>query len=211
LVRSLQAVVGNLTREGASVPAALGAARPALEARVRAWQAALPRPRAQAPEPAQALSGEAATLYRQGPAAGSLDGELEALGALDRLLAEAGVQPLPPDLREGVAAAELASLGARVAFLRTWLAQLLTALPRSESATSKVAADRAFDVLVKSRLPLLVTREAELVRLQTALGRLEREPGERGEAAVRLAATVRTLTEDFMEHARRLLDARAGA
>jgi hypothetical protein len=125
------------------------------------------------------------------------------------LFAAAGVAPFAAELRDAVAEAEVASLGARVRFLRGWLTQLFNALPQPEALRTRADADRAFDQLVKSRLPMLVTREGEWVRLKAAAVRLASEPGERGHAAQKVESMVDTMAEEFMSYARRLLDARA--
>jgi hypothetical protein len=205
----LQTVIENLRREGASVEAGMRAARAPLEARVRAYLSGLSAPRSSAFEGKQVFSGEAYHAYRQSLAASALDGEGRALQALSALLVESGAAPLPKELLEQTATAEFASLTARVRYLRTWLAQLLSALPEPEGLGSRADADRAFDLLVKSRFPMLVTKEGELVRLDTALRRLATEAGERGDAVAQLASTVLALGEDFMGFSKRLLDVRA--
>ena len=59
---------------------------------------------------------------------------------------------------------------------------------------------------------MLVTREGELVRLDSAARRLVYEigeRGERGETVTKLVNTIRAIGEDFMSYAKRLLDVRA--
>ena len=93
-----------------------------------------------------------------------------------------GRRPFGAGPREALAQAELASLAGRVRFLRSWLSQLLGSLPAPEDMNGKADADRAFDKLVKSRFPMLATKEGELVKLQAALNRLLDEPGELAQA-----------------------------
>ena len=51
-------------------------------------------------------------------------------------------------------------------------------LPAPEEMSGRNEADKAFDKLVKSRFPMLATKEGELVRLQAGVARLVDEPGE---------------------------------
>jgi len=209
LVRAVQTVVDNLKREGASVEAGLRATRELIEQRVDAHvKTNLVAPRTHPPEAQPALSGEAYNTYRQQLAATAPDGELLALSNLGGLLKAAGLPGFPVEVREAVANAEVASLAVRTRFLRGWLNQLLSNLPKVEALKSRQDADRVFDALVKSRLPMLVTREGELVRLSAAAARLEGEGGERGDAARKVQQVVQAVGEEFMGYARRLLDAR---
>ena len=70
-------------------------------------------------------------------------------------------------------------------------------------------ADRAFEVLLKSRLPMLVTREGELVKLKASATRLASESGERGETAKKVESSIELIAEEFQVFSRQLLDARA--
>lgn len=208
--RAVQAVIDNLRREGASVEAGLRAAREVLEQRLATHlSTALVAPRTPPPDGPQALSGEAYTAYRQQLAAPAPDGELLAFTRLSELLVGAGLPPLGQDTRDQVANAEVASLVVRARFLRGWLSQLLGSLPQPQDLKSRADADRAFDALVKSRMPMLVTREGELVRLKASAARLSGEADERGQAAQKVEGLVQGMAEDFMGYARRLLDARA--
>jgi hypothetical protein len=54
--------------------------------------------------------------------------------------------------------------------------QLLQRLPSPDAVKDRAEADRAFEALLKSRLPMLVTREGELVKLKSAASRLAQEP-----------------------------------
>jgi MoxR-like ATPase len=208
LTRALQPVVDNLRREGASVEAGVRTVRGPIETRVREYVKGIQAPRSTSADANQILNGEAYTVYRQTLSANAPDGEVKALDGLCALLVEAGSPALPSELREQLATAEIASIITRVRYLRTWLSQLLSALPDPRELKHKVDADRAFDALVKSRFPLLVTKEGEFVRLETSLRRLTGEPGERGEAVLKLEQTMRALAEDFMGFAKQLLDAR---
>jgi len=209
LVRALQPVVDGLRREGVAVPQAIGPARDVIEERLEDHLRSIQPLRATSPEMAQVLSGEAHTIYRQALTASAPDGEAQGVATLFGLLAEVGAPPLSPSLYASAASVELASLVVRVRYLRTWLAQLLAHLPAPETLKSKAEADRAFDALVKSRFPMLVTREGELVRLDAAARRFADEAGERGETVAKLVNTLRAIGEDFMSYAKRLLDARA--
>ncbi|MCC6336372.1 MAG: AAA family ATPase [Myxococcales bacterium] len=210
LTRAVQVVAGNLIREGASAEAGLRAVRELIERRVDEHvKTALVPPRTPPPEAQPAFSGEAYTVYRQQLAAAAPDGELLALSNLTGLFTAVSLPALSADLRDAVATAEVTSLVARVRFLRGWLTQLFNSLPQPEALRNRADADRAFDQLVKSRLPMLVTREGEWVRLKAAAGRLNGEAGERGQAAQKVESMVETMAEEFMSYARRLLDARA--
>lgn len=209
LARALQALLEGLEREGVVVTSAIAEARDVVERRVREHLSSLEAPRPIAPEPAQALSGEAHTHYWQVLAGRAPEGEAQGVRAVSRLLAGAGARPLPEELEAQAVSAELGALVLRVRYLRTWLAQLLGSLPAPEGLRTRADADRAFDALVKSRFPMVVTREGELVRLDAATRRFAHEPGERGETVATLERTVRALGEDFMDYAKRLLDVRA--
>ena len=209
LARVVQPVVDNLKREGTNVPVALVEARNLVDQRLREHLAGLEPPRASSPDLSQVLSGEAHTQYRQALSANAPDGEAQAFQSLSQLFVDAGVRPLSPDLYVLAANAELASLVVRVRFLRTWLAQLLAHLAVPEDIRHKADADRAFDALVKSRFPMLVTREGELVRLDAAAKRFVGVEAERTETVSKLVNTIRAIGEDFMSYAKRLLDVRA--
>jgi len=209
LARALQPVLDNLEREGVAVPEATREVRHVIEQRVREHLRGREPARPTSPDVSQVLNGEAYAQYRQAVSANTPDGETQALGTLSQLLTHVGSEPLPDELVSAAANVEVASLVVRVRYLRTWLAQLLANLPAPEELKGKADADRAFDALVKSRFPMLVTREGELVRLDAAARRFSNERGERGETVAKLVNTVRAIGEDFMSYAKRLLDVRA--
>ena len=78
-----------------------------------------------------------------------------------------------------------------------------------EKLRSGADSDKAFDALVKSRFPLLVTREGEFVRLGAALARLVQEPGDRGEIVRLLGQDAHRCEEAFSRFSRRLIDSRS--
>jgi hypothetical protein len=86
---------------------------------------------------------------------------------------------------------------------------LLQRLPPPDQVKDRAEADRAFELLLKSRLPMLVTREGELVKLKSAAGRLAQEPGERGDVARKVESSVDLIAEEFQTFSRQLLDARS--
>ncbi len=213
LTRGLTTAVEALRREGSSPELAMQANAKLLEERVTQHCTALAKPpHLGAPDVQQVLGGEAYLAYRQQLAANAPDGELTALNALEALVTPllGGRRPFSAAPKESLANAELQSLAGRVRFLRSWLSQLLGSLPAPEDMNGRADADRAFDKLVKSRFPMLATKEGELVRLQAALNRLLDEPGERGEAAKKLDQALRGVAEDFASFSKRLLEARAG-
>lgn len=205
-VRLIQSAVDDLQREGASPAPALRTSRDAIEQRLQTWGAGLPTPRAVAVEAPKALSGEAYTFYRQQLAAQSVEGELAALTTLDTLLRSVGALPIAAELREHIANVEVQSIGARVRYLASWWTQVQAGL--ADKTKSAAEADKGFDALVKSRFPMLVTREGELVRLEAALKRVNQEPGERGESVRALTDEVRRCDEAFARFSRTLIDAR---
>lgn len=209
LTRTLQPVVDNLKREGASVQAGVRAVRGLIESRLREYVQGLQAPRSVSPDANQIFNGDAYNVYRQSLTANSPDGEVKAFLTLSELLADSGSPPLPGELREALATAEIASLITRARYLRTWFTQLLAALPKPEEVRNRAEADRAFDSLVKSRFPLLVTKEGEFVRLEASLRRLASEPGDRGEAVHKLENSMKFLAEEFMNYAKKLLDVRS--
>lgn len=209
LARAIEPVLDTLEREGVAVPAAIVEARDVIEHRIIQHLQGLKPPRATSPDTIQIVNGEAYSQYRQIVSANAPDGETEALAMLSQRFTEVGSPPLSPELAAAAANVEVASLVLRVRYLRSWLAQLLANLPVPEEIKGKAEADRAFDALVKSRFPMLVTREGELVRLDSAAQRLVHESGERGETVTKLVNTIRAIGEDFMSYAKRLLDVRA--
>ncbi len=213
LSRSIAAVVENLRREGCTVEATLLSSRKTLEDRIGAYAQGLAKPTTvQHPDVQQVMGGEAYLIYRNQLAANAPDGELSALHSLETLLAPAtprGQRFFSPAVSDALSVAELTSLANRIRFLRSWLSQLLGSLPAPEEMTGRAEADKAFDKLVKSRFPMLATKEGELVRLQAGVGRLVEEAGERGENARKLDQALRGIAEDFASFSKRLLEARA--
>ncbi len=204
LVAAVQALVDNLAREGASVNLALRSVHELIERRVRDFSKDLSVPSKVALPSAQVLSGEAYTVYRQQLVASAPEGSLLALQNLNLLLTERTGLSLAPQLRTGVENVEAAWLGSRVRFLRDWLTALLQALPPVAALKGRADADKVFDALVRSRFPMLVTREGEFVRLRSAVARLE------GDWARTAEATVAQLAAEFGDYSRKLLDVRDG-
>lgn len=211
LTRLAQNIADNLKREGAAWEPALRAVGPDVERRLRAHLKALPPPKSVSPEQTAGLSGEAYNFYRQQLSTNGLEGELAAFEQLESLFVEAGAPRFAPDVREAVGIAEVNSVGIRVRYLRAWLTQMLTVLPRPEQLRSAADADKAFDAFVKSRFPLLVTREGEFLRLATALDRLVGLPGDAGEAVKALRQAVASAEDIFGTFSRALIDARVAA
>ncbi len=213
LSRAITTVVDNLRREGCTVEGTLASSRKTLEDRIAAYATAVSKtPAVQHPDVQQVMGGEAYLVYRQQLAANAPDGELAALQSLEQLLAPAtprGQRFFSPQVRDALSVAELTSLANRIRFLRSWLSQLLGSLPAPEEMSGRNEADKAFDKLVKSRFPMLATKEGELVRLQAGVARLVDEPGDRGENARKLDQALRGIAEDFASFSKRLLEARA--
>lgn len=203
--RLMQVVVDNLNREGADPGAALRFARARFEARLREHIERLGAQRAVIPAETKALSGEAYQYYRANLATQAEEGEFAALTGIDALLARVGLAPLPAQFRELVSAAELRAVGLRVRYLSGWWRSLEEAL-RNDTAISP---RQRFDALVKTRFPTLVTREGELVRLESSLGRLGAAAA-KGEATSALTAELAGLERAFAAYSRQLIDARAG-
>ncbi|MBI3183599.1 MAG: AAA family ATPase [Myxococcales bacterium] len=209
--RVVQTVSDNLRREGLSPEPLLAENHDVIEQRLRDHAQVLSQPvRSPHPEAPQVLNGEAYLHYRQELAAAAPDGELTALASLESLLATTSGGPaISSEVKESVASVELAFAQARVRFLRAWLSQLLTSLPSPDELSHKAEAERAFDRLVKSRFPLLATKEGELVRLKGTLELLCAHRGPISESAKKLEQALRGVAEDFASFSKRLLDARA--
>lgn len=111
-------------------------------------------------------------------------------------------------VRAAVAEAELSFLQSRIKYLRSWLTQLLSALPAPEALNGRPDAERTFERLVRSRFPLLALKEGELVRLKATLGMLETLPGALGDSARKLSAQLRGIDEDFGRFSRQVLERR---
>ncbi len=201
LAQLAQTIADGLSREGLEPTYALVALVPALEQRIAEVSQALSQRAAPVPPvAAQARGGEAYPEYLRLVSA-AVDGELLGLRQLEELL-KPGHVGLAPALRLAVAQSELSSLGSRVKWLSAWLAQVLAGLPKSEAVHSVAVADQAFDGLVKSRFPLLVTREGELLRLDAAAQRMADEPGAVGSEARALSGRIAALAADFQAYAR---------
>ncbi|MFZ5446945.1 MAG: AAA family ATPase [Myxococcota bacterium] len=208
LVRLMQGAMDNLRREGAAPEAALRATRDDVERRVRAYAQGLAPAKLQAPDSARVLTGEAYSFYRTQLSTQAIEGELSSLSSIEELLRTVRAQPLPADVRELIANAEVGSVGVRVRYLWSWWSLIERNLPEPQKLSAGTEAEKTFDALVKSRFPLLVTREGELVRLGAALGRLASEPGQRGEVVRSLSEELRACEEAFATFSRALIDAR---
>lgn len=212
LHRALQSLLENLRNEGVQVQVVLKAVRGVLDKRLSEYvQSRLEVPRTAPPSAPQVLSGEAYDIYRRAFSGGPVEGALQALNSLSALLQKEGDAPVAAAVREAVADAEVTALLSRARYLRGWLSQLLSALPQADALRSVAAADRVFDQLVKSRMPMLVTREGELLRLTSVVSRLAGDPEEseeRGHNVRKAQVLVESVGADFMDYARRVLDAR---
>jgi MoxR-like ATPase len=214
--RALQSVMENLRREGVPAEAVFAECREILEGRLREHARLMAREVASPPPAATAvLNGDAYVFYRGEFSARAPDGELAALigleGQLAPLRAGGGAGFLSDGVRAAVAQAELAFVHSRVKYLRSWLTQLLTALPAPDSLAEKADADRTVDRLVRSRFPLLALKEGELVRLKGVLTLLVSMPGDLGESARRLEGQLRGIDEDFGRFSRQVLQRRAAS
>lgn len=207
LQRLMQGVLDDLEREGASAGAALRVARDELERRVSAYAKGLAAPKLVNPDATRVLTGDAYTFYRQQLSAQAVEGELTALKNIDGILRAVGAVALPAETREQVADAEVQSIGVRVRYLSSWWSLVETALP-IDKLRGGADSEKAFDALVKSRFPLLITREGEFVRLGAALARLAQEPGDRGEVVRALHQEAQRCEEAFARFSRRLIDSR---
>lgn len=199
---ALQTVSDDLQREGASSDVAIRACAPELEKRIFAWAQKLSGVGAVAPEPNRMFSGEAYTQYRTQLSAQAIEGEVASFARISERLKAAGTAGLSDELRAQLAAVELQSLQARVGYLQAWWTAMRAAID-PKALKSAGDADKAFDALVKSRYPQLITREAELVRLVAAADRIG-NPG----ALAPLRAVATELQDDFARFSRTILDAR---
>ncbi|WP_375744110.1 MoxR family ATPase [Corallococcus interemptor] len=211
--RAVQAVAENLRREGVTAEPVLAECRDLMEHRLREHARVLSREVASPPPaPNAVLNGDAYTYYRGELSAQAPDGELSALVGLDGQLMAARPPSasafLSDTVRAAVAEAELSFLLSRIKYLRSWLTQLLSALPAPEALNGRADAERTFERLVRSRFPQLALKEGELVRLKSSLGMLETLPGELGESARRLSAQLRGIDEDFGHFSRQVLERR---
>jgi len=210
--RAVTQGVEALRREGVDPVPALAEGREVLESRLKAHALTLAQGLRSLPAQPAVLNGEAYALYRERySGTGVPDGELSALLGLEAFLV--GLQPgsggFSAQVRESVASAELSSLHHRVTFLRAWLAQIVTTLPKPEEIKERPEAERAFDRLVKTRFPLLAMKEGELVRLQASLAVLIKQGGEVGAQARKLDEMLSTLSNTFSVYSKKLLEIRA--
>lgn len=208
LQRMIQFVQDNLRREGADAEQALRAVRDDLEKRVLAYTQTIAPPRAIPAEAIKAFSGETYSWYRTNLASQNVEGELNGLQGINALLKSARAEVLPFNVREYIADAELRSIADRVRFLSTWWETIADLLPTTKKPKPSDA-DKAFENLVKSRFPFLITREGEWVRLSAALERLKTEEGERGQIVAQLRDELTQSEASFARITRGLIDARA--
>ncbi|MBM7117520.1 AAA family ATPase [Archangium primigenium] len=214
LSRTVLSVAENLRREGLTPEPVFVECREVLETRVRDYVRNVGRELASVPPaPQAAISGEAYHFYRGDFSQQARDGEFSALLGLEGQLAFARAPSatffLSEAVREAVARVDLAFVQTRLKFLRSWLTQLLTALPAPQTAQNRASADHIFDRLVRSRFPMLTLKEGELVRLKGVLGVLMAVPGEPGESARKLEGVLRGINEDFTNFSKQLLERRA--
>jgi MoxR-like ATPase len=210
LVRTVDAVVENLRKEGAAPETCIRGVRDVIEARViELAKASGQLPKLALPEGNAVVSGDAYQAYRQQLVQPAPDGDLLAFKNLSSLLTGLGGPPLNAQLRDVLLTGELTWLTARVRYLRAWLTLLLQRLPAPDQVKGRAEADRAFELLLKSRLPMLVTKEGELAKLKAATARLTSEAGERSESARKIDASIGLIAEEFQVFSRQLLDARA--
>ncbi|HYV46944.1 MAG TPA: AAA family ATPase [Myxococcaceae bacterium] len=212
--RAVQRVMENLRREGISPDSAFTEAREIVDARLKEHARNLLQDVRRPPPPPGMLNGDAYLYYRE-HLAGTVasDGELQGLLQLEAQLQQARQSGAPAYLSDGVkesvARAELASMEAKIRFLTEWMKKLLGSLPDPAQLRERADAERAFDRLVKSRFPMLIMKEGELLKLQTSLQALARQSGDVGEDARRLDGAVRQMAESFGVFSKRLLEVRA--
>jgi hypothetical protein len=209
----VQTVAENLRREGLEPEPVFVECREVLESRLREYVRGLGREVVQPSlSPQAALTGEAYTFYRGDFSTQARDGELAALMSLEGQLSFARPPSTPAylsqPLMEGMARVELAFAQTRLKFLRGWLTQLFTALPAPQTLQNRDAVEQVFDRLVKSRIPLLLLKEGELVRLRGVLSVLNTLPGELGEGARKLEVVLRSIDEDFSHFSKQVLELR---
>jgi MoxR-like ATPase len=203
LSNAVHSVAEQLAREGLPPAPVLGECRPILREQISEYL----RRAAQAfPMPDGAGTDAAYVRYRQATAS-RMEGQSRALAALASVLSQEDPAQVERELARAVAAAELAALRSRISFLEVWLDGVLGALP-DPSTIRPDQVDRAFDALVKSRLPALVLREGELVRVRGALQELAALDGGAASAAAQLATAVQVLEDRFESFSRLLIEAR---
>ncbi len=163
----------------------------------------LPASPLEVPQGGELLRGHGYERYRR--TFEQVDSVVRVFAAIERTV---GAERVSAETRHGVEAYELAQLEARVRFLTDWLSGLIAALPEEEALSSAAAAEGAFDAWVMSRLPLLLTRERELLQLREQLEPLLRRGGAASARAKSVAESVHALEERFATFSRRLLAAR---
>ncbi len=198
----LQTVSDDLQREGASSDVAIRACAPELEKRIFAWAQKLAGAPALVPDPNRLFSGEAHNQYRTQLSAQAIEGEVAAFARISERLKSAGTTGLGEELRHQLSSVEFQSVQVRVGFLQAWWEGIRAAID-GKALKSPGDADKAFDALVRSRYPQLVTREAELVRLVAAADRIGNPA-----ALAPLRKLALELQDDFARLSRTLLDAR---
>jgi len=201
--RLMQVVLDNLNHEGAAPGPALRFARARFEFKLQEHIERLGAQRAVVPAETKALNGEAYQYYRANLSTQAEEGEFAALTAIDGLLTRAGLAPLPTRFRELVSAAELRAVGLRVRYLNGWWNSLEDAL-KNDTALNP---HQLFDALVKSRFPSLVTREGELVRLESTLNRLS-DAVDKAEQLAAMSKELADIDADFAAYSRKLIDSR---
>lgn len=152
-----------------------------------------------------ASTGGAYRFYRELANAGA-DGEWQSLEALERVLSGAGeALRVPAEVRAAIVERERSFLAARVEFLVEWLEAVRGVVPAERAAADPAEAEQAFELLVRSRLPLLLTREGELVRLRASIEALAAADTTPGGGGPPLLERVDRLAMEFGEYARVVL------
>jgi hypothetical protein len=159
--------------------------------------------------PPRALTGEAYVDYRAAFVSDSVEGELGAVTTIEALLVRGETAGLAERLRNAVAATELERAAGRIRFLTTWLDAVTAQLPDPAKITRRSEANQAFSALVKSRLPLLMVKEGELLRIGSSLEALAALAGPAAARAEELSGALRRFSEAFGDFSKTLLDKRA--
>jgi hypothetical protein len=208
-LQSVQVLVETLRREGVRPGPALETGREVMDGRLSEHARRIASsPTKPNPEKSTPLTGEAYFHYRETFGPSGPEGELAAFLRLDAALRAEGAQAgLDPAIGEAVAGTELAFHQARVEYLTRWLDEVQKGL----AAKVGVQAAAGFDPLIRSRLPLLILREGELVRLRGALVALATHPTRAQPPAQQLVAQVDALSQSFRKLAERVLSAARAA